>query len=158
MIKVSLDSVLQIENSITKIFNLMYMCCYIRLLMIFKNKYLQFSESISNIQIHMVKPPGTWYHFPTSMCEDLKKVKVKISVTQSRPTLCDPMDCSLPDSSVHKILQARILEWVAMPSSKGSSRHRDQTQVSHFAGRFFTIWVTREAQIIINKVKVKIIE
>jgi len=158
LIKVSLGSVLQIENSITKIFNLMYMCCYIRLLMIFKNKYLQFSESLSNIQIHMVKLPGTCYHFPTSMCADLKKVKVKMSVAQSRLTLCDPMDCSLPDSSVHKILQARILEWVAMPSSKGSSRHRGQTRVSHFAGRFFTIWDTREAQIIVNKVKVKIIE
>ena len=44
------------------------------------------------------------------------------------------------------ILQARILEWVAVSSSKGSSQCRDQTQVSHIAGRFFTIWVTREAQ------------
>ena len=43
-------------------------------------------------------------------------------VAQSRPTLCDPVDCSPPGSSVHGILQARILEWVAMPSSKGSSR------------------------------------
>ena len=50
---------------------------------------------------------------------------------QSCPTLCDPMDCSLPGSSVHGILQARILEWVAMPSSRGSSRPRDRTQVSH---------------------------
>ena len=44
------------------------------------------------------------------------------------PTLCDPTDCSLPGSSVHGIIQARILEWVAMPSSKGSSGLRDQTQ------------------------------
>ena len=51
-------------------------------------------------------------------------------VTQLCSTLCDPMDCSPPGSSVHGILQARILEWVAMPSSMGSSRHRDQTQVS----------------------------
>ena len=49
---------------------------------------------------------------------------------QSCPTLCDPMDCSLPGSSVHGILQARILEWVAMPSLRGSSRPRDQTHVS----------------------------
>ena len=47
------------------------------------------------------------------------------------------------------ILQARILEWVAMPSSRRSSQPRDQTQVSHIAGRFFTIWATREAHIIL---------
>ena len=50
------------------------------------------------------------------------------------PTLCNPMDCSLPGSSVHGILQARILEWVAMPSSRGSSQSRDQTCVSCIAG------------------------
>ena len=49
---------------------------------------------------------------------------------QPCPTLCDPMDCSLPGFSVHGILQARILEWVANPFSRGSSRPRDQTQVS----------------------------
>ena len=54
-------------------------------------------------------------------------------------TLCDPLDCSPPGSSVHGILQARILEWVAMPSSRGSSLARDQTQVSHITGRFFTV-------------------
>ena len=62
------------------------------------------------------------------------------------PILCDPMDCSLPGSSVLGILQARILEWVAMPSSMGSSQPRDRTQVSHTAGKFFTNWATREAQ------------
>ena len=55
------------------------------------------------------------------------------------------MDCSPPGSSVHGILQARILEWVAMPSSRGSSRPRDWTQVSCIARGFFTIWATREA-------------
>ena len=53
-------------------------------------------------------------------------------------TLCDAMDCSPPGSSVHGILQARILEWVAMPSSRGSSQPRDRTQVSRIAGGFFT--------------------
>ena len=48
-------------------------------------------------------------------------------------TLCDPMDCSLPGSYVHGILQARILEWVAVPFSRGSFQPRDQTQVSHIA-------------------------
>ena len=52
---------------------------------------------------------------------------------QSRPTLCDLMVCSLPDSSVHGILQARILEWVSVPSSRGSSQPRDRTQVYHIA-------------------------
>ena len=56
-----------------------------------------------------------------------------------------PMDCSPPGSSVHRILQARILEWVAIPFSRGSSRPRDWTRISSTAGRFFTIWVTREA-------------
>ena len=55
-------------------------------------------------------------------------------------TLCDPMDCSLPGSSVHGILQAGILEWGAMPSSRGPSQPRDQTQISCIAGGFFTLY------------------
>ena len=55
-----------------------------------------------------------------------------------------PMDCSLSGSSVHRILQARILEWVAIPFSRGSSQPRDWTSVSYITGRFFTIWATRE--------------
>ena len=66
-------------------------------------------------------------------------------VEQSCLTLCDPMDCGPPDSSVLGILWARILEWVAIPFSRGSSLPRNQTQVSCIAGRFFTIWATREA-------------
>ena len=53
---------------------------------------------------------------------------------QSCSTLCNPMDCSPPDSSAHGILQARILEWVAMPSSRGSFRTRNQIQVSYISG------------------------
>ena len=67
------------------------------------------------------------------------------SVAQSCPTLCNPTDCSPPGPSVQGILQARILEWVAMPSSRGSSQPRDPTQVSYIAGGFFIIWVTRGA-------------
>ena len=63
-------------------------------------------------------------------------------VTQS--CLCNPMGCSLPGSSMG-ILQARILEWVVMPSSGESSQPKDQTQVSCIAGRFFTVWTTRKA-------------
>ena len=61
-----------------------------------------------------------------------------MSVVQSCPTLCDPMDCSPPGSSVHGILQARILGWAAIPFSRGPSRPRDRTQVSCTASRFFT--------------------
>ena len=57
-------------------------------------------------------------------------MKVKVLVAQPCPTLCDSMDCSLPGSSVHGLLQARILEWVSMPSSRASSPPRDRTQVS----------------------------
>ena len=65
-----------------------------------------------------------------------------VLVTQSCLTLCNPMDCGPPGSSVHGILQARILEWVAIPFSRGSFRPRDRTWVSFIAGRFFTVWAT----------------
>ena len=66
-------------------------------------------------------------------------------VTQSCPTLFDPMDCSLQGSSVHGIFQARVLEWVAISFSRGSSQTKDWTWVSHIAGRRFTVWATRKA-------------
>ena len=68
-------------------------------------------------------------------------------VAQLCLTLCDPLDYSPPgsDSFVHGILQAKILEWVAIPFSKRSSRPRDQIYVSYVAGRFFTAWATRQA-------------
>ena len=65
----------------------------------------------------------------------------KVKVAQLCPTLCDPMDYT-----VHGILQARILERVAFPFSRGSSQPRDWTQVSCIASEFFTSWATREAQ------------
>ena len=65
---------------------------------------------------------------------------------QSCPTLWDPMDHSPQGSFLHEILQTRILEWVAISFSRGSSRPRDQTQVSCTGGRFFTVWGTREAR------------
>ena len=66
-------------------------------------------------------------------------------VTQLCPILCDPMDCSLSGSSVHGILQASILEWVAVHFSRGSSRSKDWTRISCLAKRFFTVWATQEA-------------
>ena len=71
----------------------------------------------------------------------------KVLVAQSYPTLCSPKACSPPGSSVHGILQARILEWVAMFSFKGSFGSRDRAWVSCVAGRFFTVWAIREAHI-----------
>ena len=70
---------------------------------------------------------------------DVLCVCVWVSVAQLCPTLCDPLDCSPQGSSVHGILQARILEPVDISYSKGLSQARHQTQVSCMAGRFFTL-------------------
>ena len=78
-----------------------------------------------------------WVSSSHQMCE--------CEVTQSCLTLCDPMDCSPPGSFVHGILQARVLELIAITFSRGSSWPRDRTQVSCIAGRRFTIWATRES-------------
>ena len=69
-----------------------------------------------------------------------------VLAAQSCLILCDPTDYSLPGSSVHGILQARVLEWVAIPFFRRSSWSRDQPQVSCIVGRFFTIWGNRETQ------------
>ena len=66
-------------------------------------------------------------------------------VAQLCPTLCDPMDCSLPGSSIRGILQARILEGVAISFSRGSSRPRDRTLVSHTVGRLYRLSHQRRA-------------
>ena len=73
-----------------------------------------------------------------------------VEVAQSCPTLCDPVDCSLPGFSVHAILQARILEWVTISFSRGSSQPRDWTWVPHIGGRCFNLWATREDNISIS--------
>ena len=80
-----------------------------------------------SVLINMI---GMWiiYHLYSTYSE--QGFAVLCLVTQLCPTLCDTVDCSLPGSSVHGVLQARILEWVAMPSSRGSSQPRDRTQVS----------------------------
>ena len=78
-----------------------------------------------------------WFRKPSSQVMELMKVKV----AQLCPTLCNTMDYT-----VHVIRQARILEWVAFPLSRGSSQPRNRTHVSWIAGRFFTNWTIREAQ------------
>ena len=73
--------------------------------------------------------------------KELFSLNSQVKATQPCLTLCDPMDYA-----IHGIIQARILEWVAFPSSRESSQPRDQTRVSHIADRFFTSWATVEAQ------------
>ena len=75
----------------------------------------------------------------------IKVMAAKIQCAQSRLTLCNPMGCNPPGSSVHRIFQARILEWIVISSSRGSSWPRSRAQVSCSAGRFLTNWVMREA-------------
>ena len=83
----------------------------------------------------MVAPPT---------CIPTKSVEKQSEVAQSCPTLCDPMDGSLPGSSLHGIFQARILEWVAISFSRRFSPPRDRTRVSRIVDRCFTVWATRE--------------
>ena len=73
-----------------------------------------------------------------------KPLRKCVLVAQLCLTFCDPMNCSLPGSSVHGILQTRILEWVTIPFCRGSSHPRDRTGISCIVGRFFTFWATKE--------------
>ena len=106
-------------------------------------------------------PPSSWpplFIFPFSSfwlgqmvaCNYHQSKKSESKVAQSCPTLCDPMYCSLSGSSAHGIFQARVLEWVAISFSRGCSRPRNRTQVSRIAGRRFTVWATREANLHVN--------
>ena len=81
-------------------------------------------------------------------------VRSEVKVAQSCLALCNSMNCSLPGFSVHGILQTRILQWVAIPFSRGFSQPRDRTQVSHIVGRFFTVWATGE---VISQNRIKLI-
>ena len=82
---------------------------------------------------------GAWWSIVHGVTES------ESEVTQLCQTLCDPMDCSLPGSSLHGIFQARALEWGAISFSRGSSWPRGRTRVSHIPGRRFNLWTTREA-------------
>ena len=88
--------------------------------------------------------PTLWQFSPNSTSFFFKQLQVKWSHSVMSDSL-RPMDCSPPGSSIHGIHQARILEWVAISFSRGSSQPRDWTQVSHIAGRCFNLWATREA-------------
>ena len=86
-----------------------------------------------------------WFGIITISNKLLTLSESESEVAQSCPTLCDLVDCSLPGSSVHEILQARILEWVAISFSRGSSQPRGRTQISCIGVRCFNLWATREA-------------
>ena len=89
-----------------------------------------------------------YFSFPISFKVLIKICHQNLFVSESHLVVSNslnPMDCSLSGSSVHGILQARMLEWVTIPFSRGSSWPKDQTQVSCIAGRFLTVWATREA-------------
>ena len=101
-----------------------------------------FTKWETGIQTIKVENSGEW---AINWTNELY-ICVCVLFTKSCLTLCDPMNCSPPGSSVHGISKARILEWVAIPFSRGSFWHRDWTQVSCIAGRFFTNWANREAQ------------
>ena len=82
-----------------------------------------------------VNPASQCHHEGQVLTERFSEyLKVKMLVAQFCLLFCDPMDCSLPDSSVHGVLQARILEWIAIPFSRESSWPRDQTWVSNTVG------------------------
>ena len=94
-----------------------------------------FSWATETLQAHEPSPQLTC----ALLCESEREV------AQSCPILCDPMDCSLPGSSVREIFQARRLEWVAISFSRGSSQPRNRTLVSCIGGRRLNLWATREA-------------
>ena len=95
------------------------------------HKHLFFSMTSSiGLIVTRSQKPSSWLCVCVCVC---------VWISESCPTLCDPMNCSPPGFSVHGILQARILEWIAIPFSIGSSQPRDQTLVSC---RFVTIWAT----------------
>ena len=105
------------------------------------------SRAFSNTTVQNHQLFGTQLLYGSTLTSMHRKKESKESqVAQSCPTLCNPMDCSLPGSSVHGIFQARIQEWVAISFSRGSSQLRDQTQVSCIVGRHFTVWATREVR------------
>ena len=95
-----------------------------------------------------VKYQSPWVGFKSVILSTpWAKPESESEVTQSCPTLCDPIDCSLPGSSVHGIFQAIVLEWDAISFSRGSSQTRAWTQVSRIIDRHFTVWATREVSV-----------
>ena len=101
--------------------------------------YIKMSSEVG--KIFGIKHFGHVYKLKNNWEEEKRNFKIYAQCSQSYPTLCVPMDCSLPDFSAHGISQARILEWGAISHCRGSSRPRDRTHNSVslvWAGRFFS--------------------
>ena len=105
----------------------------------------QISNSLTNASPHVlwqvIMMNCTYSNYALRKSES----EVKMLVAQLCLILCDCMDCSQPGFSVHGILQARILEWIAIPFSRGTSPPRDRNLDFLISGRFFTVWAPREA-------------
>ena len=120
-----------------------------------KFKVFIFFSIIKHFSVNRIKISSQqqWENFQVSFIKfwdiinSLDKVKWS-EVAQSCPTLCDPIDCSLPGPSVHGIFQAIVLEWIAISFSRGSSQPRAQTRVSGIVDRRFTVWATREVKVV----------
>ena len=118
------------------------------------NYTLSFWRTAKLVDILSFWTGGSAFSFGTGLCKlfrwsglpgllsDTKESENE--VVQLCQTLCNPVDCSPPVSSIHGIFQTRILEWVAISFSRGSSPHRDQTWVSHTTGRLLTVWASRD--------------
>ena len=118
---------------------------------LFRNQFLagQQESKFNPVDVTSTLSFLSWPHpaslaNPFSFSLKILYESMKVLVAQLHLLLCDPMDCSPPCFSVHGIFWARIVEWVAIPFSRGSSWPRDWTQVCCITGRFFTIWPTRE--------------
>ena len=102
--------------------------------------WLPFAEEYLGVVIYSC---GEKVSYPVSLSHSLS-VLLHVLLAQSCPPLCDLVDCSLPGSSVHGILPVKMLEWVAISFSRGSSQPRDWTPVACIGSRFFAVWATRE--------------
>ena len=125
--------------------------CYLKIKFL---RLWKFSFTMKNSTYHFNFKHKNHHRVPYCSYLLIRALKQKWTseVAQSCPTLCNPMGCSLPGSSIHGIFQAKVLEWLAISFSRGSSQPRDWTQVSHIAGRCFTVWATKEAR---NEILIK---
>ena len=135
----------QQEKGKRKKWHLMHICSYIyKLSNSFFHLWLFQAELFMLAVLWTNRESGTYFSSVHSVCVC---VCVCVLVAQSCPTLFNPMDQGPHGSCVHIIFQTSILEWAAIPFSRGSSRPRYQTHVFHIAGRLFTIWTTRESSV-----------
>ena len=108
-------------------------------------KQAKIAEEVESHLLHSDGHSHPWTFLNQSFMVYVSLMHACIQSLQSCLTLCNSMHCSPPGSSVHRILQARILEWVAVPTFRGSSQPKDQTHVFCIAGGLFTVWATRGA-------------